>query len=82
VQLDTTVVAALITASGVITGALIERVRWTVSRVDDKIEGLSNGRRHQALAVIEELRRERAERELRGLPPRRRLDQMVEEETE
>lgn len=75
-----TVLAAIITAGGVIIAALIERVHRGVSRVESKIEGLSNGTYRQAMAAISELRREREERILRGLHPRRAVDRLVDPE--
>lgn len=78
-HVDSVVLAALITASGVVVSALIERVRWTLGRVSDRIEGLQNGTRSKALRAIEELQRERVELELRGIHPRRRIDRITED---
>jgi hypothetical protein len=76
---SSTVLAAVIGAVGVVLAALITRVDWRVRRVGDKIDGLRNGTYHEAMAAIAEIQRERAERELRGLPARRLIDRLAPE---
>jgi hypothetical protein len=72
------ILAAAISAVGVVLAALIERVHRRVSRMDRKIDGLSNGTRRQAEAAIAQVLREREERRLQGMPLRRRIDRVVD----
>ena len=69
--------AAVIGAGGGILAALIGVVVPLLHRVEEKIDGLRNGTYHEAMAAIAEIQRERAERELRGLPIRRLVDHLV-----
>jgi hypothetical protein len=77
---NTTTIAALITAVGAIIVAFLQLLDHHIGRVEHKIDGLRNGTYHQAMAAIAELRREREEVRLRGLTPRRRVDKLLEED--
>ncbi len=78
-QISNEVLATMISGMFAVTVALIQRVSVHVRRQSAKIDGLKNGHRAQALAVIEELRRERTVLELQGLAPHRRVDTMIQE---
>lgn len=71
---------ALVTALGGIIIALIQLLGRRMGRVESKIDGLRNGTYSKAMAALAELRRERAERELKGLPRRRRIDHIIPED--
>ncbi|HVT14567.1 MAG TPA: hypothetical protein VHQ90_00100 [Thermoanaerobaculia bacterium] len=78
--MGTAIAAALIGAMGAILAALISRVEWRVREVSHKIDGLRNGTSRQAHDAIEELHKERAQREIMGLPRRRKNDHVIAEE--
>jgi hypothetical protein len=75
--MDHTILAAVIGAGGGIIAAITAGVIPLLHRVEDKIDGLRNGTYHEAMAAIAEIQRERAERELRGLPTRRLIDRLA-----
>jgi CRP-like cAMP-binding protein len=76
VKIDAQVIAELVGAMGAILAALISTVGRRVKRVEQKIDGLQNGDRAQAMAAIAEIQREREERRIMGLPARRKTDLM------
>lgn len=74
--MDSTILAALITLVGTVLAAMIQ---FIPARVERRIRGLRNGRMTKSRA-LEEIDRLYQERQARGLPLRRRVDQLVEEE--
>lgn len=78
--MSSAVLAAVIGSGGGIVAALIGVVVPLLRRVEEKIDGLRNGTYHEAMAAIAEIQRERAERELRGLPTRRLIDRLAPED--
>jgi hypothetical protein len=68
---DHAIIASLVTASGVVLAALIERLGRRMDALDEKVEGLANGTYREALNEIEKLLRSRTVTELEGVNPKK-----------